>query len=305
MPARARAVRGPAGDVGPSRRMARPDRDRARDRRGERALARAVRAEHRNGTARRDGRGTSKERGRFAVRDLEAFDREQLAATRSCRRSPGTQPGRALSRDLRRRALGDDLPEVEHGDPVGQAEHHLHVVLDEHERDARLVADAGKAPRRARPSRRASRPEEGSSSSSTRGSAARARATSTRRPVPSGKAAAGTMPAAARPSSSRIPSTASTSPGYGPGTRAQRIEQQPTATLRGAPAIGDDEVLAHRQLREQLGALEGARQPEPGPRCGDAGGHVGAVHQHVPVARAEQGRRAPRRTSSSRRRSGR
>ena len=47
---------------------------------------------------------------------------------------------RGLALDLGRRALGDLLAVVEHRDPVGDAHDDLHVVLDQQDRQAELVA---------------------------------------------------------------------------------------------------------------------------------------------------------------------
>ena len=72
--------------------------------------------------------------------------------------------------DLGRRALGDLGAVLQHGDPLGDAHHHLHVVLDQQDGDAPLVAD----PVHERGERRADScgfmPAVGSSSSSSFGS---------------------------------------------------------------------------------------------------------------------------------------
>ena len=39
------------------------------------------------------------------------------------------------------RAVGDDLAEVQHADPIGEVEHHVHVVLDEEDRQPALARD--------------------------------------------------------------------------------------------------------------------------------------------------------------------
>src|SRR2546430_1817988 len=46
-----------------------------------------------------------------------------------------------IGRDLRRRAVGDQLAEVQHVDAIGEVHHHLHVMFDHQHRDAELVAD--------------------------------------------------------------------------------------------------------------------------------------------------------------------
>ena len=46
-----------------------------------------------------------------------------------------------IATDLLGGSLGDLLAVVEHGDPIADAHHHLHVVLDQQDRDAELVAD--------------------------------------------------------------------------------------------------------------------------------------------------------------------
>lgn len=47
-----------------------------------------------------------------------------------------------ISAHLRRRALGDQGPAVEHDDAVGMLEHHVHVVLGEKHADRLLPRDA-------------------------------------------------------------------------------------------------------------------------------------------------------------------
>ena len=100
-------------------------------------------------------------------------------------------------------------------------------------------------------------------------------------------------------------STVSSSSGYGrlPAPRQSRTSR--TADVALAAPVGDDEVLAHRQLGEQLESLERARQAGAGAPLRRRAGDVGAVHDAPcrPAVGADP--RARRSRSSSRRRSGR
>ena len=78
-------------------------------------------------------------------------------------------------------ALGDLLAVVEHGDALGDAHDDLHVVLDEQDREAALLAQLAHERRSAAADSCGFMPAVGSSSSSSFGSDASARAISTRR----------------------------------------------------------------------------------------------------------------------------
>ena len=78
-------------------------------------------------------------------------------------------------------AFGDLLAAVEHGDPLGDPHDHAHVVLDEQDRHLMLVADPVHEVGERSPTRCGFMPAVGSSSSSTLGLSASARATSSRR----------------------------------------------------------------------------------------------------------------------------
>ena len=88
---------------------------------------------------------------------------------------------RGLSRTAGGLALGDLLAVVEHRDLLGDAHDDLHVVLDEQDRQAALVAQLAHELGQRRRTPAGSCPAVGSSSSSSFGSDASARAISTRR----------------------------------------------------------------------------------------------------------------------------
>ncbi len=71
--------------------------------------------------------------------------------------------------------------------------------------------------------------------------------------------------------------------GLGPAHIQQVLPQRPVAT---AGPLGHDHVVAHRQLREDLDALEGASDPEAGPH----------VRRHVVEDVSVERHRAPART---------
>ena len=136
---------------------------------------------------------------------------------------------------------------------------------------------------------RTSRPDDGSSSSTTFGSVASARPISTRRPVPSGSVAAGAEASRVSPSCARIASTASSSPGTAAG-RPERVEQESQRDVAATAAVRDHQVFAHRELGEQLEPLEGPGEPAPGPSLRRRARDVDAVDRDGSRPRPEKAR---------------
>jgi len=82
----------------------------------------------------------------------------------------------------------------------------------------------------------------------------------------------------------------------------QKILPEPPAAAAGP--FGDEEVLADRHAREELEALKGAPDPEPGPLVDGESGDVAAIEVHgTRVGRSMPSRQLRR--SSCRPRSGR
>ena len=131
----------------------------------------------------------------------------RLTARRRCRRhfAEVRLAHPRVAHDLVGRAFRDERPEVEHVDALHEVEHHVGVVLDEEHRGAALLVHDAEGLGSARVSTR-SRPDDGSSSSSRRGSVISARPTSTNRPCPRLSASIGRAASRVRPSSSSVES---------------------------------------------------------------------------------------------------
>ena len=114
-------------------------------------LAGAVRADERDELALLDLHRDALERLDVAVVGVDVVDLEQRHRPSpppprpACRGRPRRRAGRA---HLGGRALGDLLAVVEHGDVLGDPHDELHVVLDEEDREAALVAQAAHELRR-------------------------------------------------------------------------------------------------------------------------------------------------------------
>ena len=114
-----------------------------------RGLARPVGADERDALAFVDGQRHALERLDVAVEGMDLVDleqRHQTAPSDACGRAVllaevGLDHARVVAH-RRRVALGDLLAVVEHRDLLGDAHHDLHVVLDEQDGEAPLVAQA-------------------------------------------------------------------------------------------------------------------------------------------------------------------
>ena len=269
------------------------ERDRARRRgheprhgAGERALARAVGAEHARAPtpaghvdARRPNSACTER-----VLDVEPLHREQVplagpprgVVVRSvaCVRAAFDGlvvaevrgPHRGVVADL----VGASRTRCGHRSrarrPCGQPEHHRDVVLDEQQRDPLFVDDGAQRGRELRVSWRRD-PTTARRAARRTGPVASARATSTRR-----RDAERERPTrrcrrrCVSPSRSRRcvdPARARRADGRCSAPAVDEVAPQPAALV--AHPVAEHEVLAHRQPQEQLGLLEGAGQAQPGP----------------------------------------
>ena len=198
-------------------------------------LAGAVGAEQRAHAARR--RARSRPRTAPAPRHRTRRDRStssiiaRLPACSALRPGPeiGLDHGRVLLH-LGRRALGDLAAEIERDDPVGHRHDEVHVMLDEqHGRRGARRGCAGSA-RPARRPRSCVSPPAGSSSNSSAGRAASARASSTRLRVPSGSPAAGRSATSRRSSMSSSAQAVSVS-----AASRRRVAGSRSASVRKSP----------------------------------------------------------------------
>ena len=184
-------------------------------------------------------------------------------------------PYGGIGADLVGRPLRNELAEVEHEDLAREGQHRCHVVFDHEQRQS--VGGCSPPHARRRPS--ASRwrgcpvPTSGSSSSTTLGWVARARPTSTSRARPRGRTDTWVLAMSVRPSNSSRASTCSVS-SWSEGTGAEIDQVAPAATTLVVGPVRQHEVITHRQPHEQLGMLEGAGQPEAGPRLRAQAGDV-------------------------------
>ena len=152
--------------------------------------------------------------------------------------------------------------------PARERLHHLDVVLDEQDRGAALAPGRPAACAPGPASRAWSRPDDGSSSSSSRGSVISARPTSTRRPRPRLSDSIGRSATSSSPSSSSVrPSASSSSRSAGRRLR-QVLPEAPRRRARDR--LGDEQVLAHGHAAEQLDALERAADARGAPAGGPA-----------------------------------
>ena len=155
-----------------------------------------------------------------------------------CRsRAPPARPSRA------RLALGDLAAEIEHDQPVDHGEQRMHDVLDPDDRDAGCAGSRGWW-RPARRTRASVSPPAISSSSSSRGPVASARAISSRL------------------RSSRVSEPAGALARVKQAESARGCRRRPAAASRSAraPAVdrADQQVLEHGELLEGLRDLVGA-----------------------------------------------
>ena len=155
----------------------------------------------------------------------------------------------------------DQRAEVEHEDPLDEAAHEVDVVLDEQDRDPLLLLHATCSLTPSASVSCRSRPDDGSSSSTSFGSVISARPISTRRPTPRLSDSTG------RSATDSSPSSSSIAVGLGVLVGGRPAQEQHVLPQRAAPVadpLGDEEVLARRHAAEQLDALERAPDPEPG-----------------------------------------
>ena len=174
---------------------------------------------------------------------------------------------RLVGKHLRRRARRDQRAEVEHEHALDEVPHELDVVLDEQDRESLFACTSAQPSRRVPRSRARSRPDDGSSSSTSAVWVISARPISTRRPTPRLSDSTLRSATGVRPSRSSIASARSCS------SRCRPAEEQhvlPERALAVAHALGDQEVFARRHAREELDALERARDAEPGPLVASA-----------------------------------
>ena len=198
-------------------------------------------------------RGRARGRRHGAVANLEPVQLQQ----RGHRAAPPTRRGTRRPRrgcpDLLGRPFGQRPALVEHLDPVADVEDQRHVVVDQEDAGAVLVAHRADDLGELRHLRPRAGPAAGSSSSRNAGSVASARATPSRRSSP---CAQGAGRLASAPSQRRA-------------ARAARRRAARASRGRGADAErGDLDVLAHAQARERVGVLERARDPARPRRCG-------------------------------------
>ena len=298
-------MRRPPGHVGAVEPDA-PDRrrDHAGDRGGQRALARAVGAEHGHRLAGLDHQVHTEQGPGAVVGDLQALDLEPHALGHGARPEVGGLDDVAGC-DLGRRALRDHLAEVEHGDPVRQRQHHLDVVLDQHHRDALLGVDRAQARRQHRglvgvePGRRLVEEQHPG--------------TGGERPAqldePTGAERERAGPHRGQPGEAEQVEDAVDRivlARAGPADRA-RGRRAPCGRRRCAVRLRCATTRCSRTVRlgEQLEPLERARQPGAGPPLRRRRGHVDAVDRAPARRGAGRARRARRSMSSCRRRSGR
>ena len=156
--------------------------------------------------------------------------------------------------------------EVQDEDALRQAEYDLDVVLDKHHGDALALLMLASACDSRFDSAGLS-PENGSSRRITRGCVAAARAISTRRLSPSGRAPAGVSATCVEPQASQQRVDLLVLGGVPVQEAAgERIAPRPRRRLGQAPR--QREVLSDREFVEKLGKLERARQAVPHPRLG-------------------------------------
>ena len=163
------------------------------------------------------------------------------------------------------RPLGDLPAEVEHHHLVGHLHHQAHVVLDQQHGHAALVADGAQDGRRAPPTSSWFRPPAGSSSSSSLGLPASARASSTRFSVPNGRPAAGMRGDAPRARGSAMQLHRGLAhrraPRAAPHGRRSALLRKPLRVRQCTPTITFWSTVMRGEQRE---VLEGAADAERG-----------------------------------------
>ena len=166
------------------------------------------------------------------------------------------------------RSGGDEQTLVEGDEPIGDRGDERHVVLDDQQAGAQLVAEAQQQRGRAPRTSRWAMPLDGSSSSTTVGRWATTQARSTTRREPVDSSRTNLVRNASRCSSSMSSSTrlGDRLLGVEGGRQVQgRVER----ILDLDPAVeGDRDRLLDRQRREQPGVLERTAEPGPGPHVG-------------------------------------
>ena len=223
-----------------------------------RGLAGAVGAEQRDDAAFLDLEVDPAQHRSVAVRRVEPA---AARAAPSCRRRSEIGPDDlGVGLHLGRRAVGDLAAEIQSDHVVGDPHDEVHVVLDEQDRHADAVADPARSARARSSTSSWLSPPAGSSSNSSFGSSASARASSTRFCAPNGRRA--DRASRRRRQIEALQELARMLARRGapraPGWQPQRIGEEPAA----APDMAADQhVVEHRHGREQREVLERAADP--------------------------------------------
>jgi hypothetical protein len=152
-------------------------------------------------------------------------------------------------------------PELQHHHAVADVHHEPHVVLDQQQRHPRVAQALQILAQRARSP--AFRPAAGSSTSSSPGCAASARASSTRRRSPKARSRASTSLRCSRRSSARIARarSAASRPLW---REAARRNRSSTNVARSVDERAGDDVFEHGHLGEESRVLKRAADAERG-----------------------------------------